>query len=392
MPPKQVLVVDDEPLLKSIVLQKFKSQINNNEMQFFFATNGIEALETLKQNEEVGVVITDLNMPEMDGLSLLAQLEKQNRLYRTVVVSAYNDLTNIRTAMNRGASDFITKPVNLNDLEITLLKTLEQYQYMKKALMAEHQMVEWNNELKIAGSIQQSLVPRDFNLFPNNRNFEILGETVPAKEIGSDFFDFFAIDTTHIGFIIADVAEKGIPAALFMTMSKALIRATSSTEKSTQECIRRVNHLLCIDNKSSMFVTAFYGILDIETGVLKYCNGGHMAPYVISEDGSFKQIGQGDGIALGVVDDFGKGGSQYEEKAVTLKKNDCLCLYTNGIIEAVNGKREFFGKQRLETLLKKSIRKPLSQIIEDLKKNLEEFHNGTKQTDDISVFFLRYHK
>ena len=388
--PNKILIVDDEPLLKSIILQKFKNQIKSKEMVFVFANNGVEALERLKEDLEIGVIFTDINMPEMDGLVLLGNLMQQNRLYRTVVVSAYSDLTNIRTAMNRGASDFITKPVNLNDLEITLTKTLDQFLALKKGAVAQRQMLEMQNELKIASNIQRAFIPHDFNPFPNNHKLIILGEMIPAKEVGGDFFDFFPINPTNLGMIMADVSGKGVPAALFMAMCRALLRATALSTASTSECLRHVNHLLCADNDSCMFVTTFYAILDIETGLLRYCNGGHNPPYLLGSDGALTQFGRAEGIALGAYDDFSASVSQYVEKTLQLKKDDTLILYTDGVTEATNRQNELYDERRLEEFLKKCANKPLPQIIQDLKDDIKAFIGDAEQSDDITLLLLRY--
>lgn len=386
----KILIVDDEPLLKSVILQKFKNQIKNNELIFVFASNGVEALQKLSEDPEIGIVFTDINMPEMDGLVLLSNLVNQNRIFRTVVVSAYNDLSNIRAAMNRGASDFITKPVNLNDLEITLTKTIEQYHLTREGIDAQKRVLEFQNELNIARNIQQTFIPHNFKPFPNNHSFELFGEMIPAREIGGDFFDFFTLDANHLGIIIADVSGKGVPAALYMAMSRALIRATSLTTASPKDCIRQVNHLLCGESDSSMFVTAFYAVFNINTGQLTYCNAGHNPPYIISEDGNLDQIGKAEGIALGVVDDYDKETSQYIENTVTLKKHDCFVLYTDGITEANNKKNDFYGEERLENFLKVSSTKSLNDMIKDLHLDIKKFIEGAEQSDDLTILCLRY--
>src|ERR1051326_5643651 len=141
----KILVADDEPDLETLIKQKFRRQIREHEYEFLFAANGCEALEKLKQNDDVDVVLSDINMPEMDGLTLLTELTALSPLIKAVIVSAYGDMDNIRTAMNRGAFDFITKPVNFEDLELTIEKTIKQVTQNKETLRA----IKENNILRM---------------------------------------------------------------------------------------------------------------------------------------------------------------------------------------------------------------------------------------------------
>lgn len=384
----KILVVDDEPLLKSLIEQYFEKQMLNNEMHFVFSSNGIEALEKLKADDSIGVILIDINMPEMDGLTLLDKLNEFNKLYRSVVVSAYGDMKNIRIAMNRGASDFIIKPIDLDDLKITINKTIEQYKYLEQSARAREQIAEFHKELEIAHNIQNIFIPSDFKPFPDNNNVSLYGEMMPAREVGGDFFDFFVLDPQHLAVVIADVSGKGIPAALFMVMSRILIRGVAVNCADTAVCLERVNQLLSYHNETCMFVTAFYGIINIMTGEFHYCNAGHNAPYVLSRDGTLKKIVDSEGAALGVIDSIGW--SFYEEKKLILNKEDTLVLYTDGVIEASNPKLEFYGEQRLLLNLMANGAKSITELSDELKKDISDFVKGAEQFDDITFFFLRF--
>ena len=205
----RVLVVDDEPLLKSLIIQKFKQEIKSGNIEFLFATNGNEALDTLKQNTDVGVILTDINMPGMDGLTLLSELVNQSRIYQTVVISAYGDISNIRKAMNNGASDFITKPIDLHDLDATLKYALKEYSYVKEMIDAKYKLLEINKELHIGKRLQRSFIPKNFEPFGPNCKLKLYGEMDPAQEVGGDFFDFYVLNDNELAFMIADVSGKG---------------------------------------------------------------------------------------------------------------------------------------------------------------------------------------
>ncbi len=163
----KILVVDDEADLEVLIRQKFRKQIRENEYDFTFAQNGVEALTKIAVNPEIGLVLSDINMPEMDGLTLLHRLnELKNPALKAIIVSAYGDMDNIRIAMNRGAFDFLTKPIDFNDLETTIAKTLEQLAILRQATKDREQLLSVRNDLNTAARIQQSILPQTFPPFP----------------------------------------------------------------------------------------------------------------------------------------------------------------------------------------------------------------------------------
>src|SRR5947209_14965984 len=170
--PRQILVVDDEPDLELLVRQRFRRQIREGEFEFFFSHNGEEALEALDGKPTIDVVLSDINMPVMDGLTLLGKLRERQGCLKAVVVSAYGDMANIRTAMNRGAIDFLMKPIDFQDLEITIHKTLDHVSQLKQSLHTQQQLMAIQHELSIAARIQQSILPGRFPPFPDRKDFE----------------------------------------------------------------------------------------------------------------------------------------------------------------------------------------------------------------------------
>lgn len=386
--PTKVLIVDDEPDLGMLVQQKFRKKIQSNDLVFKFASNGVEALKSLNEDEDIEIVFTDTDMPKMDGLELLSEIGKIKRPIKSVIISPYGDLDVIRRAMNQGAFDFVTKPINLEDLETTLIKSIDRLKEAKEAEANQNRLIDIDKELDVAKNIQSSIIPHSFKPFPGNDNFEVIGTMLPARRIGGDFFDFFALGKSNLGFSIADVSGKGVPAALFMTMSRGLIRALSQKTNTPDECLRQLNELLSLENDSSMFVTGFYGILNVETGEISYSNAGHNPPYIISEDGSLRQIGRGEGIALGVTTEI----DLYRNHESKLNKNDTLLLYTDGVTEAMNMQKELFGEERLEEYLKKNATSSLSNLINNLVNEIEIFSGGAEQTDDITLLAIRFKK
>src|ERR1051325_6756843 len=160
--PRQILVVDDEPDLELLVRQRFRRQIRDRELEFFFSHNGEEALQALAEQPTIDLVLSDINMPVMDGLTLLGKLSESNELRKAVIVSAYGDMANIRTAMNRGAIDFLMKPIDFQDLEITIRKTVEHVRNLKQSEQTAQRLIALEHELGVAARIQQSILPCKF--------------------------------------------------------------------------------------------------------------------------------------------------------------------------------------------------------------------------------------
>src|SRR4029077_3922029 len=187
-----------------------------------------------------------------------------------VIVSAYGDMQNIRTAMNRGAYDFLIKPIDFADFETTLNKTIQELESIKHGLLAREQLTAIQHELGVAARIQQSILPRQFPPFPGRTDFEVYAHMAPAREVGGDFYDFFLINKDLLGFVIGDVSGKGVPAAIFMAVCRTLLKATAMQGMPPGECLEYANTLLKRQSEAAMFVTVFYGILDTRTGDVDY--------------------------------------------------------------------------------------------------------------------------
>lgn len=383
--PAKIMVVDDEPDLELLISQKYRKKIKENEIHFVFAGDGVDALEKLEKNDGMDIILTDINMPKMDGLTLLTKLNENYPLLKSVIVSAYGDMSNIRTALNRGAFDFITKPIDFQDLEITINKALKEANTLKQAVKDHDQLMTLQKELDVARTIQETIVPRTFPPFPDRKEFEILAKMITAKEVGGDLYDFFMVDNDHFGFVIGDVSGKGVPAALFMAVSRTLLKATALKGLPPHECFQQVNRLLYLESVPSMFVTMFYGILNTKTGEIEYCNGGHNPPFIIRQNGNIEPLEVQGGLILGAMEDF-----DFESNKVKLENKDSLFLYTDGVTEAMNPKNEEFDENRLKSSLSKLSTTPLNSMIDTIIKEVYAFANGAPQADDITAMVLRY--
>lgn len=381
----KIMVVDDEVDLEPLIRQKFRKQIRDGVYEFVFAYNGLEALTKLIEQPDIRLILSDINMPEMDGLTLLTKLkELKNPWLKTVIVSAYGDMDNIRTAMNRGAFDFLTKPISFDDLEITINKTLEEITMIWQSMQEHDQLVSIQQDLQTAREIQQAILPKVFPPFPERTEFSIYGSMIAAKEVGGDFFDFFMIDNERLGFVIGDVSGKGVPAAIFMAVSRTLIRATGLKGISPRECMNYVNRLLCSESVSCMFVTVFYGILNTVTGEVEYVNAGHNPPYILSGNWIDK-VDTTDGVILGCVENF-----SFQSRKVQLDPGDLFYLYTDGVTEAFNNRDEIYGEKKLEVFLLNHVRDPIEEVVRESIEEVMEFSTGVPQSDDITLLAIRF--
>ena len=371
----RILVVDDEPDLQELIRQKFRNKIKANEYEFHFAENGVEALDKLTADGSIDLILTDINMPVMDGLTLLSRInELNNKFLRSVIVSAYGDMENIRTAMNRGAYDFVTKPIDLKDLEITIEKSLKEIEKSKEALSSHDKLIALKQELEIAKVIQTSILPKTF---PEKKEFEIFAKMIPAKEVGGDLYDFFMLDKYRLAVVLGDVSGKGIAAAMLMAVSKTLIKATAYKGMPADSVLFEVNNLLADDSPPNMFVTVFYGVLDTRNGSFEYSNGGHNAPFLISSDGNITQLDNIGGLLLGAMKD-----SEYESNIITLKPGDYLVLYTDGVTEAFNKDDEEYEDERLINSLRNAGKENAGKLV---KKLLLMFRNFLRESNSPMI-------
>ncbi|MCL3852615.1 SpoIIE family protein phosphatase [Parabacteroides sp. GYB001] len=382
----KILSVDDELDLERLLTQYFRRKIKKGEYEFYFAHNGLEALQLMLVQPDFDVILSDINMPEMDGLTLLAKInEMQNPALKCIMVSAYGDMENIRSAMNQGAFDFTTKPINLEDLERTIEKAAEQISFIKKAQQEHSQLESIRNDLHIAQEIQQTILPKTFPPFPELKSFDIYAYMNAAKYVGGDFYDFFRIDQDRLGFVIADVAGKGVPAAIFMAISRTVIRTIALNENSAAMCMQRSNAFLCQENINEMFVTVFYGILNLNTGLVTYCNAGHNPPVLMKADNTVVSVPLTNDFILGSIDDI-----TYHEKTLQLLPGDNLLLYTDGITEAMNTRHEQYSEQRLLENCQELIGKSPKEIVDKITEKVGKFVVGAVQSDDITLLSITY--
>ena len=264
-----------------------------------------------------------------------------------------------------------------------MLAELENYIANLSKVTAEKERI--GAELDIAKHIQASMLPCIFPAFPERKEFDIYATMEPAKEVGGDFYDFFMVDDTHLGIVMADVSGKGVPAALFMVIGKTLIKDHTTPGRDLGKVFTEVNQLLCESNSEELFITAFEGVLDLVTGEFVYVNAGHEMPFICKAGGDFEPYKIRAGFVLA-----GMEGMKYRAGSTRLEPGDKIFQYTDGVTEATNLKNELYGMNRLGAILNKVKGGTPNDILPAIKKDIDEFVGDADQFDDITMLCLEY--
>jgi phosphoserine phosphatase RsbU/P len=353
------------------------------------ALNGREALDLLRARP-FDLVLLDVMMPEMNGYEVLEELKADARLRHVpvIMISALDQIESVIRCIELGAEDYLPKPFNP-----TLLKARVGASLEKKRLRDEVDayLARIEQELAWARQIQLDMVPRDFPPPTSANPADIFAVLQPARQVGGDLYDFFHRDPGTLCLVIADVSDKGAPAALFMARTKTLVRLVATLLRAADggnpgpaDVVSRVNGELCIGNRQGMFVTLVFAMIDLPSCVLRYCNAGHPPPYVIAGDGEPLALADGRGKPLGI-----RPGFAYESIEHRLAPGDCLFLYTDGVTEAEDGKGGFFEESGLLDVLRSQAGVPAREAVEAVIERVRAFVGGAAQSDDIAAMAMR---
>lgn len=296
---------------------------------------------------------------------------------------AGNEVHALATEFEMMAAMIRRQHTALQDANASLEQRVMERTEQLRVSMAEKERI--SSELRIASAIQQSILPQTFPPFPDRQDIDLYATSLPAREMGGDFYDFFLIDEHRLGLVIADVSGKGVPAAIFMAVSRTVIKAGAMTGIDPGECLLRANLLLCQENDAAMFVTTFYGWVDLRTGLLRYANAGHNRPYLLRSNGDVDTVPAIKGIALAVTES-----ASFEVNTVTLHPGDGLFLFTDGITEAMNPAGDLFGDHRLDTCLRETSRHAPRPLLESVLEAVRTFADGAPQSDDITALAFHY--
>ncbi len=378
MAPK-ILVVDDEPDLEYLIKQKFRKEIKNKLYEFKFAQNGIQALEKLNEDNNIELVLTDINMPEMDGLTLLKKMkELNNPLLWSVIVSAYGDIANIRTAMNGGAFDFVVKPIDLADLEITINKALENLKTLKEAFNSRDKLIAVQQELKEARDLQLSMLPK---ILPTVPNLDIAVYMKTATEVGGDYYDFSINEDDSLNVVIGDATGHGMKAGTMVSVMKALFTSNSDNMditdffESSNKTIKRLN--------LERIMMAF-AMLKIKNNIISISNAGMPSIYIYRNSSAEIEEFEFQSMPLGAMAD-----SKFEVKYSKLESGDVILIMSDGFPELMNDSKELYGYPRFQKLFKEVAENDSKGIIDCLKDEGSNWVNGQDPDDDVTFVVIK---
>ena len=276
------------------------------------------------------------------------------------------------------------KGIHSNDEIETLARAIEKMGidiqvYIKDLMRVTTEKERIGAELSVASGIQAGMLPKNFSPYPDHHGIQLYASMLPAKEVGGDFYDFFWTGKNKLWLVMGDVSGKGVPAAMFMVIAKALIRNEATLEYEPSEICERVNDQLCEENEQGLFVTCWLGCVNIATGQMKFANAAHNPPVLYDGD-SYKFLEQKSGIMLAAME-----GSKYVQHEIQLKKGSRLFIYTDGVTEAQNKDGALFGEQLLLGALAKTAALSSKETVMLVNKEVERFAGGADQADDITV-------
>ena len=335
---RKLLVVDDEIDVETMLRQRFRAEIQRGQYDFIFARDGFEALEIFRELKDAPLIITDIRMPRMDGLALLAEISRIDPIQRVVIVSAYGDMNNIRAAMNGGALDFLTKPIDFEDFQSTVQRALAHIAAQEESHKRHAELSGIKHELELARKIQETILP---SRTPDIAGLNIFSFYKPMSTVGGDFFGFYEDRGRHLGILVADVVGHGIPAAMIAAMVRVAFNLQKDAASDAAAVLLGMERVL---NESGMidtnFVTACYVYVDLETMRLRTANAGHPPLLIHRNNGEVLELRPA-GSILGMLE-FGG----VEAQEVELFPGDRIFAFTDGFFECGAG-LNWFGQERL---------------------------------------------
>lgn len=305
-----------------------------------------------------------ISRPLMQVVKLTDEISRGNFDKKIALPTSHDEIYQLSLAVNR------------------MEDAIKHYIQNLKVVTIKEERIE--SELDIARSIQMSMLPLDI---PQNDSIVIDAILQPAKAVGGDFYDFFYLNDEQICFVIADVSGKGVPAALFMSVSMSYIRAYSTSSLTPSKIINTVNNTIASNNDANMFVTLFLGILHIKSGELQYVNAGHTEPYIISPNKPIKRLASSENPIVGAFEEI-----NYKDETTVLGQNEKLFLYTDGVNEAFSKEDEQFGELRLKAVLEQSTDLSPKETIKTVQASLKAFCNDSEQSDDITMLTIQFKK
>jgi sigma-B regulation protein RsbU (phosphoserine phosphatase) len=372
----KILIVDDEPFNVDYLEQ----ELEDLDYEITSAENGLKALEQIHENPP-DVILLDIMMPEMDGFEVLQRL-KEDSVYRdipVIVISALDDMRSVVKGIEWGAEDYLSKPFDPVLLKARIGACVERKTLRDREMLYLEQV---EREMKLAWQVQSGLLPGKLPKLPD---WQMAATLKPSRKTSGDFYDLIPLPDGQLGILIADVADKGMGAALYMVLSRTLIRTYAKEyHPDPHRVLEATNRRLLADFGAEQFVTAFYGILNPASGALIYCNAGHNPPYLLgrSEKDAIQSLDR-TGMALGILEE-----ESWDRSTILMIPGDTLVLYTDGITEAQNEQRALFDDDRLREIADSNRGKSALDFQQALLQEVHSFVGNAPQMDDITLVIL----
>ena len=377
----RVLIVDDNKINIKAIAEALR-----DECRIMAATNYRQVMNAVLGDTPPDLILLDIVMPDVDGFETFRRL-KSNPLSSNIpiiFITAMDDEADETRGLSMGAVDYIAKPIVPAVVRARVRTHLELRRHTEALERAyatiQAQKERMEQELKVGQKLQLSLQPQ----LPHGEQFEVAASMCSAREVSGDFYDVFYVDPWHLCVCIGDVSGKGVPAALFMSMSRTLVRTKADKVLSTGQIVTEVNRAIVGSNDACMFVTMVVAMLDTRSGQMTYTNAGHTSPLIVDASGEVVKLPGRHGMAVGVEEVI------YREDSLLLDPSRTILFYTDGVTEARDPQDGLFGETRLMQSLVECAPENPGELIESVTREVDRFEAGTEHADDITLLSLRY--
>jgi sigma-B regulation protein RsbU (phosphoserine phosphatase) len=375
------LIVDSDPETGRVLQQKARSIYDGATMNYSLAATDDEALALIAGGTVFDIALVSIDSPAISGMSLFSKIEERSFRVPRIALASAADLMGIRRAMNEGATDFLLKPLVIDDFKTTVERVLADVERRRRNWRERSEYFSLKREVDIAVDIQKRILPQDF---PGIEGYGVHAATWPAKIMGGDFYDVFRLEGGRIGMVMADVSGKGIPAAFYMAVAHTLLRSVAQSGAEPAICLQQVNDLLCEYHIPGMFVSALYGVLDPAKHTFTFSNAGHQPPYRRAADGSLATYAGGEGTVLGIMPEM-----QFGQESVKLAPEEFIFMFTDGVTDAFNAERQPFSEERLEKCLTQGKFRAARRIVETVEASVRSHTGDAEQNDDVTAMVVR---
>jgi sigma-B regulation protein RsbU (phosphoserine phosphatase) len=381
----EILAVDDDFTNLQVISNLL---VNLGNVRVTKAHNGPECLERIEQGPKPDCILLDVMMPLISGFEVCRKIREKYSIAELpiIILTAKNQVNDLVKGFQAGANDYVTKPFIKDELISrinTHIRLIETAQELAQTT-AEKEAV--NRELEVARKIQMSVLPKNF--LTERSDLELYAVMEPARMVGGDLYDFFFIDDHRLCIVVGDVSDKGVPAALFMVTTRALMKLLADRPEyhDPAALLTELNRILTRDNPRNMFVTLVISCLDLNTGEVIYANGGHDAPIKIDREGGIQRADSRYELVLGVKEHF-----VYHNLSLTLRPGEGLFFYTDGVTEAMNAEKRVFSSDRLTAGIQRLADVGAKQMVAGIMGQIKDYAGTHPQSDDITMLMVRYH-